>query len=731
MKKLLTLFFLIFISTVLNILYAQNEAYESDIIKKKNIAYYEGKPFTGWLISDQSGINNKCDCTLKAKYVDGKIHGVKQQWYTSGVLKYSGQFYKGYKSGTHKYYFSNGNLEKKIVYKKGGVRHEIVYKKNGSKRKYQKYVKGKLVLSKKCTSDMGDCISMFSDDELITTKDEVVDEDEVVDNTTILMVNDTIEVDPPKLFNGLQKVLFTNNTPHRIIQYENAFIVKDTIFSINQKRQLIKQFDKGELIHQENYNENGNLLKINNYQNSAKHGEQIYYDEDGNLERKELFEYGNLIKVTRFYKNTNNIKSIELYANNKKHGKQEKFDENGQQTFIQNYDNGKLISESQYRDNRLFKTFFYDNNGHVKENRLFYENEVLKEKVIFDDDQNIIEKTQFSIENLPVKSVSNDIPKKISVEILYDKVGNKASEKAYKNKKLIYEGKYLNGQKNGIWKYYFIDKHYEVMKYYEFDKLISEEYTFYDRQIKNIDTKNTRIIKYTSKIINDKPKYFLLKYMFSDKYEKEEDINKRIIDKFNSFFSKSNISIVTDTKSIKNKMVDGVIEFDNIRYRFYRKSKKENNNKFKFLLNFTIKFYEYDKMDHVRNEIKEFTFPKRLTDLSFYKKEKTLMKVFELVDVNIFVQKVCFPRKASFLRIIEQTEHEIDFVLSSFGKGFVEYNEYFYIKDEHDLNSFSKIRVTKVFSNQTILIVVEGKEWLAQYLKTHKYPIITEKTPAP
>ncbi len=372
---------------------AQETVYESDVIKKNGVVYYEGQAFSGWLLSDENGIPNKCDCTLKAQYKNGKLHGTKKEWYKSGVLKYSGTYSKGYKYGTHITYYPNGNPKLKTVYKKGVV-HKIFYRKDGSRKKYEKWKHGELLFSKKCTMDMGDCIEMFSDEEVVAT--EMSEEEPEPDPTIIMMATDTTKIDPPKLFEGRQQILFPDNNPMRIIHYKDGLMVSDSTFYKNATIKSVKLLKAGELIHQELYSENGNKLEENNFLNNQKNGIQKLYYESGIIKQEEFYENGERTKKIDYYESGSAF-SEENYIHNKKHGKQKKYDNNGKLQFVEHYEHGKLISSSSFNSGVLQSDFIYDDNGKIKE-KWYYDNiGKLKRKELFDENNELKEEIKNNI----------------------------------------------------------------------------------------------------------------------------------------------------------------------------------------------------------------------------------------------------------------------------------------------------------------------------------------------
>lgn len=107
MKKL---FFLIFIFQ-LSYTIAQNDAFVNDTYSRNGLVYLDNKPFTGTLYSeDEIDVPNKCFCTFKASYLNGKLHGKKEEWYNNGKKKIIQKYTNGKRNGVQKVFNSNGIL---------------------------------------------------------------------------------------------------------------------------------------------------------------------------------------------------------------------------------------------------------------------------------------------------------------------------------------------------------------------------------------------------------------------------------------------------------------------------------------------------------------------------------------------------------------------------------------------------------------------------------------------
>lgn len=81
------------------------------------------------------------------------------------------------------------------------------------------------------------------------------------------------------------RIIIENNTKH-ISTYDKNNTIEGEFVSINGKKQ-----GKGKV-----YNGKGNIVVVWNYLDDKKHGKQIFYNDDGSIERYEYYEHGKLIK---------------------------------------------------------------------------------------------------------------------------------------------------------------------------------------------------------------------------------------------------------------------------------------------------------------------------------------------------------------------------------------------------------------------------------------------------
>jgi len=138
MKTLIPLFIsILFISPCL----AQQDllpAYPREITYKE-IAYFNGSPFTGVLVDEKTN-------TRLGEYKNGYKNGVFIENYTNGKKKSEGKYLNGAKDGRHTEWFENGNKKSECDYVNGqrdGICTE--WSMTGQKETETKYKNGKIV----------------------------------------------------------------------------------------------------------------------------------------------------------------------------------------------------------------------------------------------------------------------------------------------------------------------------------------------------------------------------------------------------------------------------------------------------------------------------------------------------------------------------------------------------------------------------------------------------------
>ena len=218
--------------------------------------------------------NGKIEFTCNLK--NGLISGLATGYYKSGQRKYVVNYNEGVKDGSFQTFYQNGNKQTSVNYKddlKQGK--EVSYYLNGKRRFSRHYTDG-----------------------ILNGKDVHYDE-EGRRTSEKMWINDLID--------GQSKLFHSNGKHKEIVNYRNGM-------------------KNGEFI---TYYSSGNILLKGNYIDDILNSEMIlYYDLDGS----------SVI-------NGSGIKSITNFKNKMKHGKEITYFKNGNVNLESNYENGKLKGE--------------------------------------------------------------------------------------------------------------------------------------------------------------------------------------------------------------------------------------------------------------------------------------------------------------------------------------------------------------------------------------------------
>lgn len=90
------------------------------LVPERGMTYYQGKPFTGTVISLYD-----TDCkSYSIRYLNGKKHGSSQKWFDNGLKSYEANYVNGKEDGIVRTWWRNGNLRTECSFQ-DGVAHGI------------------------------------------------------------------------------------------------------------------------------------------------------------------------------------------------------------------------------------------------------------------------------------------------------------------------------------------------------------------------------------------------------------------------------------------------------------------------------------------------------------------------------------------------------------------------------------------------------------------------------
>ncbi len=678
LKYIHSLIFLFFFFIVFS-LYAQNDAFTNEVVHKGDKVFFNNKPLSGWLFSEEDGIPNDCDCILKAKYLNGLLNGSKKEWYASGKPKLAA-IYKHGILVNKKSYYKNGKLKKEEKYDNGTVIQSVLYNRDGS-------IKGNTHKQFENTNN-STYLSVPQPNTNNISENQQENGYGVTQN--ILNYNSIYK-------EGLIKTTYPNGKNKRVSLYKANLIVKDSLFFETGFLHTCKKYLDGELVHSEEYNNNKKLIKENNFLNNKKNGKQQENYDDGTPKLIEIYDNGSLIHKEGFLKNGFTLYE-ENYKFNKKDNLQKKYDELGKVKEIQKYNLGRLEKTERF----------------IKEGKevVIIKNKLEEIKTFNTNDQLISHRFRNTI----TKS-------KDSIELHYNpNNGNKTQEYAYKNGKITREGKYKNNKKEGYWHFFYIDGAGEKSELYNNGNLIDSDEIIYAHQIKNSYKTEDYLFSYQTPGHKVKNEYILLKF---DENENKKEAFQRI--------KNTNVEVlgnkflqIKDTIGLSNLQLSFKIKCLDVNYRL--KPKENNPKKYIVYIKENLEVHQLEDNSVTKKDFISTPVNKKNTNISnLYTKDK--VKAFKQTQSNLknkitaFIETI-FPEKVVLYRALSQSKTEIKKVkLYALKKSRILEKDIFILRDD---NGEIKVKfiVTSVSGGIILSKVEEGGKWLFNYLQNNKNPIL-------
>ena len=719
MKKLWYLFLLFLSSYSIN---AQQAAFESEVSHQNGLVYFKGKPLTGKLFSDDDNIPNKCECTLEAQYKKGLLNGYKRTYYKNGKLKFSGKYIMGVKNGTHTYYYSNG--KKKLVekYIKGSLVEKRRYYKNGKLQKKETFENGKVISStiynrdgspKNSETNTNYATKDTSQSTKVSPTSKSIDNSKnktffVIKNKPRTTETQKTQIDEVRSYNtepsghpsdGLQKSFYTNGQPKRISFYKDGLPVKDSLFYETGYLKLVKKFSDGELIHVENYYPENILEKEENYLNNKKHGLQTYNYPNGQVQKIETYEYGQLTHSEKFNEKGQLLKE-ENYKFGKKHGTQKQYD-----------DTGKLVELKMYDTGRLIKHERYTKNGRELIN---IKNELAEIKVF--NHQNKM--TALKYENTNTKQPD-------SLWLTFDPdTGEKLTEKAYVNGKLVRKGQYLHNQKNGEWIVFWQNGQKETRSIYNNGKKVRSETLTYAKQIKNNIQKDDEILTFKTYLPKPENKYVLVRFD-SIQTTSQKFIKKKILETLKNHGLKP----VKNIDPVKDQELHSLLHFSDFKIKL--KSKDNANKKFVTFIAFNM---QYQDLKNEKNFEKSFTItpatatkPKysshytRDKKEAFYKTLNNLSKKIKAFAAAKFPLSGMVRKKTGNAKSISEV-----YINLGMQQGVTKGDIFNVLNAQGAIKA--RLKIISVMPAVSIAKVEDGREWLAGNMQNTQHPLKVVKS---
>lgn len=636
-------------------LHGQDDVLGHEVVYRNGKAYYNGKPLTGTVYSDEEA-PNECQCISKISYAGGVLHGWKKEWYANGKPKFSGKFSHGKPVGTHVYYYESGKVKKKEKYVNGTLTERTLYYSNGNPKKKEKYANGNLISATLYNRD--GTPKGGTEAPAKTSANQQVRHNistgkktptQAKPQTQNLPVNPTAEADVNSLPDGLHRFYFADGKTKRVIVKSEGLLIKDSLFYPSGNLKKVLKYNFGELIHTEEYNSDGKLLREQNFSNNKKHGLQIENFPDGSPHIRAVYESGLLVKKEEYNQN-GHLVSEENYSLGKPDGPHKKFDSSGNLVELKEYDSGRLLRHERYKDGQ--KQVLENING-----------DIYKVKV-YDQQGRLLKTGKLHI--------ATDI--KEGKWIYYEpETGLKRKEEFYVDGKLSYFGNYSNNRKEGVWVYYSDDGQKEKRVQYKNGNAIDSTVIRYDLQIKKHYKDGDYLLFHKVYTGKKKNEYVIVRFTAANTTSRKY-IKNEILKAFrNRGFGKA------EYDNVKEEELRGVITFDTLKLRV-----REREGKFITLISFKLEFQDWANGKNIEKEwvISPVTDNNPYLK-NYYRldKKKAFFETLKKIEptVGMLIDEL-FPLEG-LARIKQQSKSRIEEVYLNLNNTLVKYGDYFEVPE--------------------------------------------------
>ena len=271
MKIKIALFLFVF---GLHPLWSQIDVFEDEIVLKDGIVYYQNFPLTGTVYSDDDEpVPNTCQCTKVTRYKDGLLHGISQEWYTDGKLKFQGNYLSGKPQGTHIYYYPNGKPSVKIEFENGTPVKKELYYETGELKSVIPFVEGREEGTEK----------------VYATNGQLLQENEyhagLLQKTRVYKDNRLVE-----------EKIYTPTHRKEIYYKDDGKIEFSYLRSKNILDGETIKYDKQNNVLERNLYKNDKLIKTQSFKNNRKHGKFFSLSDDLKRKTVEIYNNGDLVK---------------------------------------------------------------------------------------------------------------------------------------------------------------------------------------------------------------------------------------------------------------------------------------------------------------------------------------------------------------------------------------------------------------------------------------------------
>jgi len=441
-----------------------------------------------------------------------------------------------------------------------------------------------------------------------------------------------------------------------------------------------------------------------------------------------------------FYQ-TGKLKSKGSYKNGKPVGEHLKYNQEGQVLQKKTYREGEPIETVYFKDNVILKKEIY-HNGQLQVTQEFDDNKLKKQTNYYPDKTEVIE--YFQNGKTKVKGYYKD-HLKTGTWTFFDESGQKNLEKIYYKNELLGEGKYTNGQKEGVWYQYSPDKKIKTIKIYQTGKLIKTKTENSAYAIKNYNFKpNEIVLTEQNKITGD-----TLYYAWNPKINPADHPDLKQVKKTITYWvtrhadsAPSDLSFIgKKTLTHRFEIRDVIIQYKTLKHPRTRtvNGREEKYNDIEYLATLEYKIYVYPvgssdiaEILNFRNDSKG-SFGRGLLTAALGAYPKNREEAFNRMLKNINIYKLAvkyFPAYTQIADIKSQNSKKIKSVKTADGMFNKIYKgAYFKVYDKQSGTFKALIRIYKAESNYAFGKVVKDGAWLKNYINEYPHPWIKEFYP--
>jgi len=415
--------------------------------------YYKGNRVGTWKFYNQYGVLT----SEEPHNEEGELHGEALNYFDNGQLETSIMYKDGERHGLLKDYFRNGTLYKTgYMYEGQSVGEWRFYYKDGTLNSTAFFQDGER---------MGEAV--FYDekgrlDEILTWYRGVLQSIEQFDTNGVSLYK-------MELKDGKNPDVHFVNSVGKVVQdraYDGAQVNGNSVFYYGSGKVRAKglEVDGDNHGEWEWFHENGKIETRGSYEYGTRIGKWVWYFEDGQVDVELTYDDGNIEGERLSYYRDGTLESKTYYRNDELHGKCTYYDEAGEVLIIRYYKDGRMLGYSYLgKDGNEVDMIPFDNQNGLIET--FYKNGNTAYRVEYKDGY------------------------KHGKSVEYHSNGKEAITRQFEKGQLVGERKqyYPSGKLKNVGTYYYGDRHDTRTSYYENGKVKSiENYimgTLYGRAI--------------------------------------------------------------------------------------------------------------------------------------------------------------------------------------------------------------------------------------------------------